>query len=283
MLFCEEFYMRKSIDIPIWYSKNKITALRKESGFNQTQVADSINCALKTYQNYEQGRNFPTLEYASKLADLYNVSIDYLLGRSDLTQIDNDFISKETGLNEVTINELKKVHAEKNNFQKQQNYIELINFLFEHDKTKTLMQYMYYYFFGNFKYAGNFNTPSIDLKDDYLNGISIAVENIRDWFLQMISSGMVSIYEKIIEPNQEKYKYYGKPIPTESELQSLIDNYSNLTDLNNRIIPKLSKCDLDKDRISDFQKFSTIDNEFLQQVIKAKNVLYGDTKKESDT
>lgn len=283
MLFCEEFYMRKSIDIPIWYSKNKITALRKESGFNQTQVADSINCALKTYQNYEQGRNFPTLEYASKLADLYNVSIDYLLGRSDLTQIDNDFISKETGLNEVTINELKKVHAEKNNFQKQQNYIELINFLFEHDKTKTLMQYMYYYFFGNFKYEGNFNTPSIDLKDDYLNGISIAVENIRDWFLQMISSGMVSIYEKIIEPNQEKYKYYGKPIPTESELQSLIDNYSNLTDLNNRIIPKLSKCDLDKDRISDFQKFSTIDNEFLQQVIKAKNVLYGDTKKESDT
>ena len=275
--------MRKSIDIPIWYSKNKITALRKESGFNQTQVADSINCALKTYQNYEQGRNFPTLEYASKLADLYNVSIDYLLGRSDLTQIDNDFISKETGLNEVTINELKKVHAEKNNFQKQQNYIELINFLFEHDKTKTLMQYMYYYFFGNFKYEGNFNTPSIDLKDDYLNGISIAVENIRDWFLQMISSGMVSIYEKIIEPNQEKYKYYGKPIPTESELQSLIDNYSNLTDLNNRIIPKLSKCDLDKDRISDFQKFSTIDNEFLQQVIKAKNVLYGDTKKESDT
>ena len=269
--------MRKSIDIPIWYSKNKITALRKESGFNQTQVADSINCALKTYQNYEQGRNFPTLEYASKLADLYNVSIDYLLGRSDLTQIDNDFIS-----NEVTINELKKVHAEKNNFQKQQNYIELINFLFEHDKTKTLMQYMYYYFFGNFKYVGRFNEYGIDLKDDYLNGISIPVENIQAWFLQMISSGMVSIYEKIIEPNQEKYKYYGKPIPTESDLQNLIDNYSNLTDLNNRIIPKLSKCDLDKERISDFQKFSTIDNEILQQAIKTKNILYGETKKESD-
>lgn len=274
--------MRKSIDIPIWYSKNKITALRKESGFNQTQVADSINCALKTYQNYEQGRNFPTLEYASKLADLYNVSIDYLLGRSDLTQIDNDFISKETGLNEITINELKKAHAEKNNFLKQQNYLELINFLFEHDRTKILMQYMYYYFFGDFKYAGRSNTCDIDLKDNYLNGISIPVENIQAWFLQMISSGMVSIYEKIIEPNQEKYKYYGKYIPTEAELQSMINTYSSLINEQENIIRKLYESNFDKDTISDFQKSCIKNKEILRQVTETKNMLYGEPQEESD-
>ena len=275
--------MRKSVDIPIWYSKNKITALRKESGFNQTQVADSIKLCFKNLSELrEQGRNFPTLEYASKLADLYNVSIDYLLGRSDLTQIDNDFISKETGLNDVTINELKKVHAEKNNFQKQQNYIELINFLFEHDKTKTLMQYMYYYFFGNFKYVGRFNEYGIDLKDNCLNGISIPVENIQAWFLQMISSGMVSIYEKIIEPNQEKYKYYGKPIPTEAELQSRIDTYSRLTNEDEKLIRKLYESNFDKEAILDFQKSCTFNNEILQHTIETKNMLYGETKKGSD-
>ena len=30
--------MRKVIDIPIWYKKNRIVELRKESGYNQTQV-----------------------------------------------------------------------------------------------------------------------------------------------------------------------------------------------------------------------------------------------------
>lgn len=75
--------MRKSISIPKWYENNRLKYLRKKKDITQTQVANNIECVLKTYQNYEQGHTFPTLEYATKLADLYNVSIDYLLGKSD--------------------------------------------------------------------------------------------------------------------------------------------------------------------------------------------------------
>ena len=114
--------MRKVIDIPNWYKKNRIVELRKEAGYNQTQVSEKIGCVLKTYQNYEQGHNYPTLEYASKLANLYNVSIDYLLGRSDCRRIEDSYISEKTGLDDNAIQTLKII--------KRSGYIvDLINFI----------------------------------------------------------------------------------------------------------------------------------------------------------
>ena len=102
--------MRKGIEIPNWYKKNRIVSLRKENGYNQTDVAAKIGCVLKTYQNYEQGRNYPTLEYATKLSDLYNVSIDYLLGRSEYTSVENEEIGKIIGLNNASIATLKFIN-----------------------------------------------------------------------------------------------------------------------------------------------------------------------------
>lgn len=99
--------MRKSISIPKWYENNRLKYLRKKKDITQTQVADNIKCVLKTYQNYEQGHNFPTLEYATKLADLYNVSIDYLLGKSDYTSITNETIGNITGLTNESIEVLQ--------------------------------------------------------------------------------------------------------------------------------------------------------------------------------
>lgn len=126
--------MRKRIDIPIWYQKNRIVKLRKEFGFNQQDVADKIDCVLKTYQNYEQGHNYPTLEYAAKLAELYGVSIDYLLGRSECTSVENEKIREITGLNDVAIDTLASWYTYQENMKKeyqQQTYfpIEVLNIL----------------------------------------------------------------------------------------------------------------------------------------------------------
>lgn len=89
--------------MPKWYKKNRIIALRKEKKLNQEEVANQIGCVLKTYQNYEQGHTFPTLEYAAKLAKLYNVSIDYLLGYSDYTHIENEILGNMIGLSDDAI------------------------------------------------------------------------------------------------------------------------------------------------------------------------------------
>lgn len=121
--------MRKVIYIPKWYEKNRIIELRKEAGLNQTQVAQKIGCVLKTYQNYEQGHNFPTLEYAAALAELYEVSIDYLLGRSDCRNVDNSYINKLTGLCDNAISTLKLLNMNNGSTVVGHNEIGTLNIL----------------------------------------------------------------------------------------------------------------------------------------------------------
>lgn len=60
-----------------------IRALREDSDLTQKQVARLLNCSQQVYSNYELGqRDIPT-DILIKLADFYNVSTDYLLGRTD--------------------------------------------------------------------------------------------------------------------------------------------------------------------------------------------------------
>ncbi len=62
----------------------RLTELRKEKNLTQQQVADYFKWNLKTYKNYEQGKNFPKMPAFILLAEFFNVSLDYLAGNSDL-------------------------------------------------------------------------------------------------------------------------------------------------------------------------------------------------------
>lgn len=56
---------------------------RKDFGVTQQQVADSIRIVKPAYQKYEAGKNIPLATVLIKLADAYNVSLDYLVGRTN--------------------------------------------------------------------------------------------------------------------------------------------------------------------------------------------------------
>ena len=56
---------------------------RKNSGLTQKQVADGIGISEVGLQNYENGRRKPAFDDLIALADFYDVSLDYLVGRSD--------------------------------------------------------------------------------------------------------------------------------------------------------------------------------------------------------
>lgn len=56
--------------------------IRTENGFTQKQVADGISVAEQAYQRYEYGRTIPSALVLIALADYFDVSIDYLVGRS---------------------------------------------------------------------------------------------------------------------------------------------------------------------------------------------------------
>ena len=64
----------------------RIRNLRIDNGYTQQQVADYLNVRQNTYSQYEIGvLNYP-LEAVGKLADLYGVSVDYLMDRTDVKE-----------------------------------------------------------------------------------------------------------------------------------------------------------------------------------------------------
>lgn len=61
----------------------RIYDLREDRDYTQKKVAEYLGIHPNVYRRYEKGaRNFP-LEAIIQLADFYNVSTDYLLGRTD--------------------------------------------------------------------------------------------------------------------------------------------------------------------------------------------------------
>ena len=62
----------------------RLKAIRKESPYTQQNIADILGISLNAYQKYEQAERSPSLETLVKLADIFNVSTDYLLERTDV-------------------------------------------------------------------------------------------------------------------------------------------------------------------------------------------------------
>ncbi len=60
-----------------------IRNLREDCDKKQQEVADYLNIKQTTYSKYELGKINIPIEIFVKLADYYNVSVDYLLGRTD--------------------------------------------------------------------------------------------------------------------------------------------------------------------------------------------------------
>lgn len=67
-------------------SKN-LLELRKSKGLTRQAVADAIEISVRTYQRYENSEREPTASVLSALADFYDVSIDYLTGRTDKREV----------------------------------------------------------------------------------------------------------------------------------------------------------------------------------------------------
>ena len=61
----------------------RLKELRKERNLRQEHVAVALDIGMSTYCRYEQGKREPTASVLCRMADYYDVSVDYLLGRSD--------------------------------------------------------------------------------------------------------------------------------------------------------------------------------------------------------
>ena len=63
---------------------DRIKSLRKSKGYNMRQMASALNLPYTTYVNYEKGAREPNSEQLILISKYFGVSIDYLMGRTDV-------------------------------------------------------------------------------------------------------------------------------------------------------------------------------------------------------
>ena len=72
----------------------KLKEYRIKNGYTQKDIAKILNKTVSCYGFYENGRNEPDISTLTKLAELYNITIDELIGREQLNVIDKGTLNK---------------------------------------------------------------------------------------------------------------------------------------------------------------------------------------------
>lgn len=67
---------------------DKLKSLRIEKKLTQKQVADRIGLAISAVSSYESGSRYPSYDVLVRLAHIFHVSTDYLLGMTDKRNVD---------------------------------------------------------------------------------------------------------------------------------------------------------------------------------------------------
>ena len=61
----------------------RLKKLRKKKGISQLRLATDLNTTQNTISRYETGEREPGIDELIKIADYFNVSVDYLIGRTE--------------------------------------------------------------------------------------------------------------------------------------------------------------------------------------------------------
>lgn len=67
----------------------RLKTLRKDFKLTQAQLGKNLNLSQRTISGYENGLRFPDEQILNLIADFFDVSVDYLLGRTNIKNIYN--------------------------------------------------------------------------------------------------------------------------------------------------------------------------------------------------
>ncbi|TCU64445.1 DNA-binding XRE family transcriptional regulator [Tissierella praeacuta] len=105
----------------------RIKALRNERNLLQKDLAEKLNLSQQTISLYESEKRQPDYQILQSIADFFNVSVDYLLGRTDIKDSSVLYV-KENNIHNEIIDEIKKLSPESQDELKKyiENYVELL-------------------------------------------------------------------------------------------------------------------------------------------------------------
>lgn len=80
----------------------------KHPEYSQTELASKLDVNPQAVQQYYSGATYPSLDKMGKIAEYFDVSVDYLLGRTDTKALDSNVqaVCKYTGLTEDAVSKL---------------------------------------------------------------------------------------------------------------------------------------------------------------------------------
>ena len=87
---------------------NNLKKARETAGYTQIQVAKMLSISDGTYKNYEQGNREPKGDMIVQLANLFNVSTDYLLGKDSGEPDALDILSNQFNMSDVEKRTVKR-------------------------------------------------------------------------------------------------------------------------------------------------------------------------------
>lgn len=67
--------------------KARLVYLRKSKDLNQSQLGEILHLSQRSISRLERGDTLPDQTVLNQIADFFNVSVDYLLGRTDIPNI----------------------------------------------------------------------------------------------------------------------------------------------------------------------------------------------------
>ena len=72
----------------------RINEIRKKRGITAQSMADMLHINIRSYRNYESGHREPSVDFIIRIADILDVSLDYLLGRDEFIEKQKDSMRK---------------------------------------------------------------------------------------------------------------------------------------------------------------------------------------------
>ena len=114
----------------------RLYVLRKSRKMSSEQVAEKVGTSRITIRSYEKEETFPNIEMLNRLADCYNVSSDFLLGRNPYptAKLDIAKMCEYTGLNPKSINLL-------HSYSNEREFTSVFNFILSNEYKTALLKF----------------------------------------------------------------------------------------------------------------------------------------------
>ncbi len=90
---------------------SKITELRKQKGWSQSELAKKLEVSREIVGRYERNDAVPSIEIAKRMADVLEVSLDYLVGSSTEQEVDKVTLTRLQEINRLSEENKKMVYA----------------------------------------------------------------------------------------------------------------------------------------------------------------------------